>query len=236
MQAADVARHRRATLSMVYDVDPAAAAKVAQREGARAARTPEEVFASPSVDAVLIATSTPTRADYVEMAVADGEAALCEKPVDLDIARVALCRRRIAGSKVPVQIGFNRRIDPGQRAARDAAGAGEIGQLHQVVITSRDPALPPRSYLTQAGGLFRDMTIHDFDLARFMLNNERARCSRSRARWWTQRWVRSCPRWTAPCSCCAPPAASSALSSASRCTATISAPNSSVNPGDVVSQ
>lgn len=172
MHAANVARHPRTTLAMVYDIDPAAAADVAQREGARAARTPEEVFASPDVDAVLIATSTPTHADYIEMAVAAGKAALCEKPVDLDIARVALCRQRIAGSKVPVQIGFNRRFDPGHRAARDAVRAGEIGQLHQVVITSRDPALPPRSYLTQAGGLFRDMTIHDFDLARFMLDEE----------------------------------------------------------------
>ncbi len=172
MHAANVARHPRTTLSMVYDIDPAVAAEVGQRERARIARSPQDVFGSNDVDAVLIATSTPTHADYIEMAVATGKAALCEKPVDLDIARVALCRQRIANSKALVQIGFNRRFDPGHRAARDAVRAGEIGELHQVIITSRDPALPPRGYLTQAGGLLRDMTIHDFDLARFMLDEE----------------------------------------------------------------
>ncbi len=172
MHAANVARHARTTLSMVYDIDSAAANEVAKREGARVASSPEDVFGSTDVDAVLIATATPTHADYIEMAAAAGKAALCEKPIDLDLQRVALCRRRIAESKAPVQIGFNRRFDPGHKAARDAAQAGEIGALHQVVITSRDPALPPRGYLTQAGGLLRDMTIHDFDLARFMLDEE----------------------------------------------------------------
>jgi myo-inositol 2-dehydrogenase / D-chiro-inositol 1-dehydrogenase len=172
MHAANVARHPRTTLSMVYDIDSAAANEVAQREGARVGRSPEDVFASSDVDAVLIATATPTHADYIEMAAAAGKAALCEKPIDLDLQRVALCRKRIAGSKTPVQIGFNRRFDPGHKAARDAVRAGEIGTLHQVIITSRDPALPPRGYLTQAGGLLRDMTIHDFDLARFMLDEE----------------------------------------------------------------
>jgi myo-inositol 2-dehydrogenase / D-chiro-inositol 1-dehydrogenase len=172
MHAANVARHPRTTLSMVYDIDSAAANEVAQREGARVGRSPEDVFGSSDVDAVLIATATPTHADYIEMAAAAGKAALCEKPIDLDLQRVALCRRRIAGSNAPVQIGFNRRFDPGHKAARDAVRAGEIGALHQVIITSRDPALPPRGYLTQAGGLLRDMTIHDFDLARFMLDEE----------------------------------------------------------------
>jgi myo-inositol 2-dehydrogenase/D-chiro-inositol 1-dehydrogenase len=172
MHAANIARHSRTTLSMVYDIDASAAKEVAQKEGARVARSPEEVFGSPDVDAVLIATATPTHADYIEMAAAAGKAALCEKPIDLDLQRVALCRKRIAGSKASVQIGFNRRFDPGHKAARDAVHAGEIGALHQVIITSRDPALPSKNYLTQAGGLLRDMTIHDFDLARFMLDEE----------------------------------------------------------------
>jgi len=172
MHAANVARHPRTSLALVYDIDPAAAVEVAKREGAKSARSPQEVFGSPDVDAVLIATATPTHAGYIEMAVAAGKAVLCEKPIDLDLKRVDLCRQRIAGSKVAIQIGFNRRFDPGHRAARDAVLAGEIGTLHQVIITSRDPALPSKGYLTQAGGLFRDMTIHDFDLARFMLGEE----------------------------------------------------------------
>ena len=127
MHAANVARHPRTTLSMVYDINSGAANEVAQQEGARVARSPEEVFGSSDVDAVLIATATPTHADYIEMAAAAGKAALCEKPIDLDLQRVALCRERIAGSKAPVQIGFNRRFDPGHKAARDAVRAGEIG-------------------------------------------------------------------------------------------------------------
>ena len=172
MHAANIARHPRASLAMVYDIDGAAAAAVAEREGARAMASAEEVLASPDADAVLIASATPTHADYIEMAVEAGKPALCEKPIDLTLARVEACRTRIAGSSVPVQIGFNRRFDPGHRAARNAVLAGDIGDLHQVIITSRDPELPPRGYLEEAGGLLRDMTIHDFDLARYMLGEE----------------------------------------------------------------
>lgn len=174
MHAANIARHPRATLAMVYDVHAPSATALAEREGTRVARSAEEVLGSTEVDAVLIATATPTHADYLEMAIEVGKAVLCEKPIDLDLARVEACRTRIAGSSVPVQIGFNRRFDPGHRAAREAVVAGDIGDLHQVVITSRDPELPPRAYLEAAGGLFRDMTIHDFDLARFMLGEEPA--------------------------------------------------------------
>jgi len=172
MHAANIARHPRASLAMVYDIDGAAAEAVAEREGARAMASAEEVLASPDADAVLIASATPTHADYIEKAVEAGKPALCEKPIDLTLARVEACRARIAGSSVPVQIGFNRRFDPGHRAARNAVLAGDIGDLHQVIITSRDPELPPRGYLEDAGGLLRDMTIHDFDLARYMLGEE----------------------------------------------------------------
>ena len=172
MHAANITRHPRATLAMVYDVHVPSATALAESEGTHVARSAEEVLGSTEVDAVLIATATPTHAEYIETAVEAGKAVLCEKPIDLDLTRVEACKARIAGSSVPVQIGFNRRFDPGHRAARDAVAAGDIGDLHQVVITSRDPELPPRAYLEAAGGLFRDMTIHDFDLARFMLGEE----------------------------------------------------------------
>ncbi len=172
MHAANIAAHPRAALAGVFDIDAEAAAAVAEAHGTTAAPSVEALLARGDVDAVLIATVTPTHADYIEAAVAAGKAVLCEKPIDLDLERVARCGAAIAGSRVPVQIGFNRRFDPGHRAARDAAHAGEIGDLHQVIITSRDPGMPPRSYYESAGGLLRDMTIHDFDLARFMLGSE----------------------------------------------------------------
>ena len=172
MHAANVARHPRARLAAVYDVHQPSAERVAKEQGVSAAKSAEEIFASKEIDAVLIATATPTHADYIEMAVTAGKAILCEKPIDLNLARVNACAAKIAVSSVPIQLGFNRRYDPGHSAARNAMMAGDIGELHQVIITSRDPALPPRAYLEAAGGLFRDMTIHDFDLARFMLDEE----------------------------------------------------------------
>lgn len=172
MHAANVARHPRAKLAAVYDVNAQAANAVAQALGVQAAASAADVFADANVDAVLIATATPTHADYIEMAIAAGKAVLCEKPIDLNLARVNACAARIGTTSIPIQLGFNRRYDPGHAAARNAMLAGDIGDLHQVIITSRDPAIPPRAYLEAAGGLFRDMTIHDFDLARFMLGEE----------------------------------------------------------------
>ena len=172
MHAANIAQHPKASLAAVYDLHEPSARDVASAQQVPAAASPQEIFADTEVDAVLVATATETHADYIEMAVAAGKPVLCEKPIDLSLARVNRCAEAIKGSSVPIQIGFNRRFDPGHRAARDAMRAGDIGALHQVVITSRDPELPPRSYLEAAGGLLRDMTIHDFDLARFMLDDE----------------------------------------------------------------
>jgi myo-inositol 2-dehydrogenase/D-chiro-inositol 1-dehydrogenase len=172
MHAANIAAHPRAALGGVFDIHRPSAEEVASTLDAPLFDSAEAVFASPDVDAVLVATATPTHADYIEQAVASGKPVLCEKPIDLSLARVNACAEAIRGKDPVIQLGFNRRFDPGHRAARDAVRAGQIGDLHQVVITSRDPGMPPRTYYEAAGGLFRDMTIHDFDLARFMLDEE----------------------------------------------------------------
>jgi myo-inositol 2-dehydrogenase/D-chiro-inositol 1-dehydrogenase len=160
-----------ARLVAVADAVPAAAEAVAAQYGAEV-RTIEAIEAADDIDAVVVCTPTDTHADLIERFARAGKAVFCEKPIDLDLARVERCRAAVAGKGVPIQLGFNRRFDPGHRAARDAAASGGIGTLHQVIITSRDPEMPPRSYYEVAGGLFRDMTIHDFDLARFMLGDE----------------------------------------------------------------
>lgn len=170
MHAATVVRAANAELAVVYDPVAAAAQEVARRFGCAVAGSAEAAIAK--ADAVLIATSTPTHADLIEAAAKAAKAIFCEKPIDLSLARVAACRAAIKGFDRPIQIGFNRRFDPGHRAARDAVRAGEVGELQQVVITSRDPGLAPRDYLAVSGGIFKDMTIHDFDLARFMLEEE----------------------------------------------------------------
>ena len=159
-----------ARLETVFDPNGAAAEAVARANGCTVSTSAED--AVDKADAVLIATSTATHADLIVLAAKAGKAILCEKPIDLSLDRVRACRKAIEGCNVPIQIGFNRRFDPGHRAARDGCAAGKIGKLEQVVITSRDPGMPPRGYTAVSGGIFRDMTIHDFDVARFMLNDE----------------------------------------------------------------
>lgn len=131
-----------------------------------------EVFSSSDVDAVLIATATDTHADLLEQAVAAGKPTLCKKPIDLSLARVNRCAEAICGSRTPIQLGFVRRFDPGHKAVHQAVRSGEIGELHQAVITFRDPGLATEAYLKVSGGIFRDMTIHDFDMAQFILGEE----------------------------------------------------------------
>jgi myo-inositol 2-dehydrogenase/D-chiro-inositol 1-dehydrogenase len=172
MHADNLVRHPKAALSHVYDVVADAAAEVAQKHGAVAAGSVDEALADPSVDAVLIASSTDTHIDLIQRSVEAGKAVLCEKPIDLDIARVDACWAKIKDQSPRVMIGFNRRFDPSFKAVHDAIRAGEIGDLRQVTITSRDPDVPSVAYMKVAGGLLRDMTIHDFDLARYLLGEE----------------------------------------------------------------
>ncbi|GJD47787.1 Myo-inositol 2-dehydrogenase [Methylobacterium crusticola] len=168
MHALNVARHPRATLVTCYDKFPETARAAAAETGAVAADSIEAALAHPEVQAVLIATPTDTHVDLIVAAVRAGKAVLCEKPIDLDMARVDRCWNAIRDRDPLVMIGFNRRFDRSFKAVRDRVAAGEIGAVEQVVITSRDPAPPPVSYIKTSGGLFLDMTIHDFDMARYL--------------------------------------------------------------------
>jgi len=172
MHAANIAAHPRATLAAVFDINRPAAAAVAAMTGARLLDSVAAILAAPDVDAVLIATATDTHADILEACVAAGKPVLCEKPIDISLARVNACAAVIKGAPVPIQLGFVRRFDPGHRAVRQAIEAGDIGDLYQVTITSRDPGLAPDAYLKVSSGIFRDITIHDFYMARYMLGEE----------------------------------------------------------------
>jgi myo-inositol 2-dehydrogenase / D-chiro-inositol 1-dehydrogenase len=173
LHAANIAAsHPRATLGCVYDTNRSAAEALASKHGTRVAPSVDAALASKDIDAVMIASSTSTHVELIIAAARAGKAILCEKPIDLDIERVERCRRDIAGSGVPVQIAFNRRYDRNHRAVRDAVRAGDIGALELLVLTSRDPGLPSLDYIRSSGGIFRDMTIHDFDLARFILGED----------------------------------------------------------------
>ena len=157
-------------LVAVADINTAAAEKLAAQYGA-AARTTDAILADTSINAVLIATSTDTHSDLIERATAAGKAVLCEKPVDLSLARAQACQKAVAANGRPVMIGFNRRFDPNFAALKAAVDAGEIGKPELLSITSFDPAPPPVAYIKVSGGLFRDMMIHDFDMANFIMGS-----------------------------------------------------------------
>ena len=168
VHATAITGHPNSTLVAVSDYIPENAEKLAAQYGAHA-RTTDEIIADTSIDAVLIATSTDTHSDLIEAATAAGKAVLCEKPVDLSLARARQCLATSAPSGQPVMIGFNRRFDPNFGAMKAALDAGEIGKAELLSITSFDPAPPPIAYVKVSGGLFRDMMIHDFDMANFMM-------------------------------------------------------------------
>lgn len=151
-------------LVAVADVNAQAAQALAALIGAEA-RSVDEIIADPAIDAVLIATSTDTHSDLITRATAAGKAVLCEKPVDLSLERALATLAAAETTGRPVMIGFNRRFDPNFAALKAAFDGGEIGRGELMSITSFDPAPPPVSYIKDSGGLFRDMMIHDFDMA-----------------------------------------------------------------------
>lgn len=156
------------TLVAVSDYIPQNAEKLAAQYGCDA-RSTEDIIADPTIDAVLIATSTDTHSDLIEAATTAGKAVLCEKPVDLSLERARACQTIAAKNGKPVMIGFNRRFDPNFGALKASLDAGEIGKAELLSITSFDPAPPPVAYIKVSGGIFRDMMIHDFDMANFIM-------------------------------------------------------------------
>ncbi len=169
VHARSIVESGEASLAWVCDPVETAAATLAARHGAASSPEPEDALEDPAVDAVLIASATPTHVDLIRRSVLAGKKVLCEKPIDLDLARIDACWADIEGRAPFVMLGFNRRFDPSFREVHDRVADGEIGPLRTLRITSRDPQPPPAAYLAVSGGMFRDMTIHDFDMARFFL-------------------------------------------------------------------
>jgi myo-inositol 2-dehydrogenase/D-chiro-inositol 1-dehydrogenase len=161
-----------AAVKRVQDAHERSARDVAETLGVLPAADVEELLGADDVDAVAICTSTDTHADLVVAAAEAGKAIFCEKPVSLDLREVDRALAAVEESGVPFQIGFNRRFDPAHAAVAAAVADGEIGEPQIARISSRDPAPPPVAYVRTSGGLFLDMTIHDFDMARFVTGSE----------------------------------------------------------------
>ena len=172
MHAEIINSHPECSLKYIFDINKQFANELADKYNASVASTAEEALENNDIQAVFIASATPTHTEFIIKAAKAGKAIFCEKPIDLDINKVNQCWDEIKNLKVPIQIGFNRRFDTSHNQVQKIANSGKIGQLEMVVITSRDPAPPSLDYLKDSGGIFRDCTIHDFDLARFILGDD----------------------------------------------------------------
>jgi myo-inositol 2-dehydrogenase/D-chiro-inositol 1-dehydrogenase len=166
-------RISQARLLKITDVIESEAQACAQRFGIPEWGTDsQELISRPEIQAVVICSPTETHAELIGAAAAAGKQVFCEKPIDVDLARIDQTLQAVSKAGVLLQVGFNRRFDPNFRRVRQAVASGEIGTPHQVRITSRDPAPPPLQYIAKSGGIFMDMTIHDFDMARFLIGSE----------------------------------------------------------------
>jgi len=168
VHANTIGRHPDSKLVAVSDVIQENAATLSAQYGCKVSNT-EQIITDTAIDVVLIASSTDTHADLIEAATDAGKAVFCEKPVDLSLDRAKACLAATGSKADSIMIGFNRRFDPGFAALKVSADAGEIGKPELLSITSFDPAPPPTSYIQVSGGLFRDMMIHDFDMANFIM-------------------------------------------------------------------
>ncbi len=165
----NIASHPGARLRWVTDVNAEAAGKLADALGAQSGTDAKAAIQDPAVKAIAICSPTDTHAELIEATAKAGKAIFCEKPIDLSLERVDRCLETVRKAGVTMMIGFNRRFDASFAAVHEGIRGGRIGKLETLIITSRDPGPPPIGYIKQSGGLFRDMMIHDFDMARWLL-------------------------------------------------------------------
>lgn len=160
-----------ATLVAVTDPNDEACNQLATRYGLKRHESAESMFADDEIDAVVICSPTPQHIEHILGATRAGKPALCEKPVAMETSSVLKLNKELEGLDPIVMLGFNRRFDPSFARVHELVEGGAVGKVEQVTIISRDPAAPPREYIATSGGIFKDMTIHDFDMARFFLGD-----------------------------------------------------------------
>lgn len=172
MHAQNIYLNNNCSLQYVFDIDQALAKKIAKKFNSISIKNTKIAYTDKKVDVIFITTPTSTHIKYIMEAVKFKKTIFCEKPLDLNIKKINQCKKFIKKYNPKIQVGFNRRYDPGHYALKKSIQIGEIGKLEKIIITSRDPAPPSMAYLKVSGGIFRDMTIHDFDLIRFYLGND----------------------------------------------------------------
>jgi len=172
MHAQNIYLNNNCSLQYVFDINQVLAKKIAKKFNSISIKNTRIAYTDKNVDVIFITTPTSTHIKYIMEAVKFKKTIFCEKPLDLNIKKINQCKKFIKKYNPKIQVGFNRRYDPGHYALKKSIQIGEIGKLEKIIITSRDPAPPSMAYLKVSGGIFKDMTIHDFDLIRFYLGND----------------------------------------------------------------
>lgn len=171
VHARGIAQTRAAKLVAVCDAVPEAAQSLAAEYQAEV-RSAEDILGATDIDAVIIGSPTDTHLELITQSARNGKAIFCEKPIESSLEKIRAAIELVQQYKVPFMTGFNRRFDPNFRTLAERIAAGDLGKVELVTILSRDPAPPPIEYIKTSGGIFRDMMIHDFDMARFLLGEE----------------------------------------------------------------
>ncbi len=172
MHGKNLMRNKNFNLKYVYDINKNLSKKIAKKLKSIPIDYPSVAFKDKTVDSIFIASTTSTHIKLILEGVKNKKTIFCEKPLDLSIKKINYCKKKISKLNPKIQLGFNRRYDPGHNFLKKELLKGKIGKLEKIIITSRDPAPPSIKYLKQSGGIFRDMMIHDFDLTRFYLDKD----------------------------------------------------------------
>ena len=172
MHAENLINHPEFNLKYVFDIDDKLSNKLSKKYGCINIKSPNIAFKDKDIKSIFIATSTKTHLKFIEEGVKNKKVIFCEKPLDLDLKKINQSKNKLAKLNPKIQIGFNRRYDPAHNSLKEHLIKNKIGKLEKIIITSRDPSPPPLSYLKISGGIFKDMMIHDFDLARYYTGSD----------------------------------------------------------------
>ena len=172
MHAENLINHPQFYLKYIFDIDKKLTEKLSKKYNCIGIKNPNIAFRDKNIKSIFIATSTKTHLRFIEEGVKNKKVIFCEKPLDLDLKKINQSKKKLAKLNPKIQMGFNRRYDPAHNSLKEKLIKNKIGKLEKIIITSRDPAPPPLSYLKVSGGIFKDMMIHDFDLARYYVGSD----------------------------------------------------------------
>jgi myo-inositol 2-dehydrogenase/D-chiro-inositol 1-dehydrogenase len=172
MHAENLINHPQFYLKYIFDIDKKLTEKLSKKYNCIGIKNPNIAFRDKNIKSIFIATSTKTHLSFIEEGVKNKKVIFCEKPLDLDLKKINQSKKKLAKLNPKIQMGFNRRYDPAHNSLKEKLIKNKIGKLEKIIITSRDPAPPPLSYLKVSGGIFKDMMIHDFDLARYYAGSD----------------------------------------------------------------